>query len=124
MNTIDELKWRGLFKDATNLKELENAINNKAGFYLGIDPTAESIHIGHLLTINLSRILVKNGMKAHLLIGGATASIGDPSGKSNERKMLSSSELVKNINSITNQLESLISNFDDLNKNNTILLNN
>lgn len=124
MNTIDELKWRGLFKDTTNLKELEHAISNKASFYLGIDPTAESIHIGHLLTINLSRILVKNGMKAYLLIGGATASIGDPSGKSKERKMLSSSELVKNINSITNQLESLIGNFNDLNETNTFLLNN
>lgn len=107
MDLISELKWRGLYKDTTDLEKLKTAIKNNDAFYLGIDPTSDSIHIGHLLSINLLRILSSHNMKPFLLIGGATASIGDPSGKTSERSIIRSKELVHNINSLTNQIEDI-----------------
>ncbi|NQX84043.1 MAG: tyrosine--tRNA ligase, partial [Mycoplasmataceae bacterium] len=124
MDLISELKWRGLYKDTTDLDKLKKVIENTDPFYLGIDPTADSIHIGHLLSIELLRILSSHNMKPFLLIGGATASIGDPSGKTAERKVIRSKELVHNINSLTNQIEDIYNRNKKSFGNNFKILNN
>ena len=121
---ISDLKWRGLIKDVTDINKLTQAINNKDRFYLGIDPTGESIHIGHMLAINLTRILSNHNLKPTILIGGATASIGDPSGKNEERETINYSILAKNIDMLTSQLKGIFKNDVIFKKNNDFLILN
>lgn len=94
---FDILKERGYVKDLTHEKEIIDLINGEPFvFYLGIDPTADSLHIGHFFALTLFRWLQDFGHHGIILIGGATALIGDPTGKSDMRKMLSKEEVAHN----------------------------
>ena len=94
---FDILKERGYVKDLTHEKEIIDLVNGKPmTFYLGIDPTADSLHIGHFFALTMFRWLQDFGHHGIILIGGATALIGDPTGKSNMRKMLSKEEVAHN----------------------------
>ena len=94
---FDILKERGYVKDLTHEKEIIDLINGEPmTFYLGIDPTADSLHIGHFFALTMFRWLQDFGHHGIILIGGATALIGDPTGKSDMRKMLSKEEVAHN----------------------------
>ena len=94
---FDILKERGYVKDLTHESEIRDLINGKPmTFYLGIDPTADSLHIGHFFALTMFRWLQDFGHHGIILIGGATALIGDPTGKSDMRKMLSKEEVAHN----------------------------
>lgn len=80
MTVIEELKKRGLIEQIIFEEDLiEKLEKEKITFYLGIDPTADSLHVGHLVSINVAKILQKYGHKPLILVGGATGGIGDPS---------------------------------------------
>ncbi len=113
MKLFDELKWRGLIKDMTS-PELEEKLN--AGgmtFYIGTDPTADSMHIGHLSSFLISKRLANAGHHPILLIGGATGRIGDPR-PTTEREMKSVEEIERNIEGLTKQAKELFG-FDVVN---------
>lgn len=94
---FNELKERGYIYQSTNEEKVKDMIdNNKITFYLGIDPTADSLHIGHFFALTLVRRLQKMGHKPIVLIGGATALIGDPSGRSDLRKTLTKEQVEHN----------------------------
>ena len=98
---ISEFKEREYFNQCTNLEELEKLMNtNKISAYIGFDCTAKSLHVGSLLQIMCLRMLQKYGHKPIVLLGGGTTMIGDPSGKEETRKILTESDIKKNINSI------------------------
>ena len=107
MNFIDELKWRGMINDVTPglNKKLSSGINSA---YVGFDPTASSLHIGNLAPVMLLTHFQNCGHKPILLLGGATAMIGDPSGKSTERKLLDLEEIQTNLLCIKKQLETFL----------------
>ena len=90
MNFIEELRWRGMIHDVMPGTE-EILAKEMTTAYVGIDPTADSLHIGHLVSVMMLKHLQLAGHKPIALIGGATGMIGDPSGKSEERKFLSES---------------------------------
>lgn len=122
MNFIDELTWRGMIQDAMpGLKEqLEKEMTSA---YVGIDPTADSLHIGHLVSVMMLRHFQRCGHRPIVLVGGATGMIGDPSGKSNERNLLDEPTLRHNQNAIKNQLSRLI-DFDSDAPNAAKMVNN
>lgn len=96
-NLFDILKERGYVKDLTHEKEIIDLINGEPmTFYLGIDPTADSLHIGHFFALTMFRWLQDFGHRGIILVGGATALVGDPTGKSDMRKMLSKEEVAHN----------------------------
>ena len=98
---LKEFKEREYFNQCTNLEELEKLMNsNKISAYIGFDCTAQSLHVGSLLQIMCLRMLQKYGHKPIVLLGGGTTMIGDPSGKEETRKILTESDIKKNINSI------------------------
>jgi tyrosyl-tRNA synthetase len=103
MNLIEELRWRGLIQDIMPGTEEQLAKEVTAG-YVGFDPTADSLHIGSLVPILLLVHLQRAGHKPFALVGGATGMVGDPSGKSAERNLLSEDVLQKNVEGIKNQL--------------------
>ena len=107
MNFIEELKWRGMLQDIMPGTEelLEKELTST---YVGIDPTADSLHIGHLVGVMMLRLFQASGHKPIALIGGATGMIGDPSGKSKERNLLDEKSLRHNQESIKKQLEKFI----------------
>lgn len=105
MNIIEELKQRESFFQASSENLAEYLESGKRTFYLGIDPTADSLHIGHFATLNVALHLMKRGHKFVLVVGGATGMIGDPSGKSDERNLLDSETLSKNVAGLTKQCE-------------------
>jgi tyrosyl-tRNA synthetase len=107
MNFVEELKWRGMIHDMMPGTE-EQLAKEMTSAYVGIDPTADSLHIGHLVSIMMLKHLQIAGHKPIALVGGATGMIGDPSGKSQERNMLSEDELNHNVNSIQNQLKKFL----------------
>ena len=89
MTVFEELKRRGLIAQMTDEAEIAELINNgKATFYIGFDPTADSLHVGHFMALCLMKRLQMAGNKPIILIGGGTAMIGDPSGKTDMRKMM------------------------------------
>ncbi len=110
MNLIQELKWRGMIQDIIPGTE-DQLIKEMTTAYVGFDPTADSLHIGSLVPIILLVHLQRAGHKPIALVGGATGMVGDPSGKSEERNMLSEEELNKNIIGVKAQLEKFL-NFD------------
>ncbi|HMZ46142.1 MAG TPA: tyrosine--tRNA ligase [Chitinophagaceae bacterium] len=122
MNLIEELRWRGMIADIMPGTE-EQLVKEMTTGYVGFDPTAESLHIGSLVPIILLVHMQKSGHKPMALIGGATGMIGDPTGKSDERNLLSEETLQKNIEGIQSQLKQFIS-FDDEKPNAAILVNN
>ena len=116
MKLFDELKWRGLIKDTAG-DDLEEKINNGGmTFYIGTDPTADSMHIGHYSSFLISKRLAKGGHHPLLLVGGATGRIGDPRPTS-EREMKSIEEIEHNIKGLKKQAEEIfgfevVDNFD------------
>lgn len=104
MNFIEELKWRGMLQDIMPGTE-EQLSKEMTTAYLGIDPTADSLHIGHLCGVMMLRHFQHSGHKPLALIGGATGMIGDPSGKSKERNLLDEATLAHNVSCIKAQLE-------------------
>lgn len=106
---FDDLVQRGLVKQVTNTEAVTKVMNTRGtSFYIGFDPTADSLHVGHLLQIVTAKRLKDGGMFPILLVGGATAQIGDPTGKSEARKMLSKEVLTENIRSIRSQIIALL----------------
>ena len=104
MKLFDELKWRGLIKDVTS-PELEEKLNNGGmTFYIGTDPTADSMHIGHLSSFLISKRLKDAGHNPILLVGGATGQIGDPR-PTTERAMITKEEVLHNFNCLKEQAE-------------------
>lgn len=121
-NFIKELEWRGMLQDSIPGCE-DQLLENSCSGYIGFDPTADSLHIGSLVQILILMHFQKCGHKPIVLVGGATGMIGDPSGKSNERNLLSQDDLDKNINGIHKQLSKFL-NFDSDKKNSAVLCNN
>ena len=121
MTFIEELRWRGMIQDIMPGTE-EQLAKEMTTAYVGIDPTADSLHIGHLVSIMMLKHLQLAGHKPIALIGGATAMIGDPSGKSEERKLLTEEEISKNEIGIKKQLEKFL-NFE-CGKNSAEIVNN
>lgn len=107
INFIEELKWRGLLHDITPGTEEQLNKESTRG-YIGFDPTADSLHIGHLAQIMTLLIFQKAGHKPFALVGGATGMVGDPSGKSAERNLLSVDVLNHNISCVKKQLEKFL----------------
>jgi tyrosyl-tRNA synthetase len=103
MNLIEELRWRGLIQDMMPGTE-EQLAKELTSAYIGFDPTADSLHIGSLVPILLLVHLQKAGHKPYALVGGATGMVGDPSGKSAERNLLSEDVLQKNVAGVRSQL--------------------
>lgn len=122
MNFIDELTWRGMLHDIMpgTREQLEKEMTTA---YLGIDPTADSLHIGHLVGVMMLMHLQRAGHRPIVLLGGATGMIGDPSGKSAERNMLSEDDLRHNQQAIKEQLSTLI-DFDTVADNAALMVNN
>ncbi|MBQ0136628.1 MAG: tyrosine--tRNA ligase [Bacteroidales bacterium] len=121
-NFVEELKWRGMLQDMIPGTE-EQLQKEVTSAYLGIDPTADSLHIGHLCGIMMLRHLQRCGHKPIALIGGATGMIGDPSGKSAERNLLNEETLAHNVACIKKQLEHFL-DFNSTEPNAAELVNN
>ena len=122
MNIIKELEWRGMIHDM--IPGTEEALQKgMVSGYVGIDPTADSLHIGHLVGIMMLRHLQRSGHRPIALIGGATGMIGDPSGKSKERNLLDEETLKHNQACIKKQLEKFL-DFDSDAENAAVLVNN
>ena len=102
-NFVEELKWRGMIKDITPGTE-EELLKGPAAAYVGIDPTGDSLHIGHLVSIMILKHFQACGHKPYCLVGGATGMIGDPSMKSAERNLLDEATLAHNVSAIKAQL--------------------
>ncbi len=121
-NFVEELRWRGMIHDVMPETE-EQMLKGMTAGYVGIDPTADSLHIGHLVGVMMLKHLQIAGHKPIALVGGATGMIGDPSGKSAERNLLSEAELRKNEEGIKNQLSKFLDFESDI-PNRAKLVNN
>ncbi|MBO4596444.1 MAG: tyrosine--tRNA ligase [Bacteroidaceae bacterium] len=122
MNFVEELKWRGMLHTMMPGTDALLEKENIAG-YVGFDPTADSLHIGHLCSIMILRHFQKAGHKPIALVGGATGMIGDPSGKSTERNLLTEETLRHNVECIKQQLSKFL-DFDSDAPNKAELVNN
>ena len=121
MHILDTLKERGFIAQTVYEDDLYKLMEKEpVTFYLGIDPTADSMHIGHFIPVMMMSWLQKAGHKPIALCGGGTAMIGDPSGKSDLRKMLSQEQIQHNISCIKKQLEKFI----DFSDNKALIVNN
>lgn len=121
-NFVEELRWRGML--AQIMPGTEEYLNaNMVSAYLGTDPTADSLHIGHLCGIMMLRHLQRCGHKPYLLVGGATGMIGDPSGKSQERNLLDDQTLYHNQEAIKKQVSKFL-DFEGTEPNKAELVNN
>ena len=105
---IEELKWRGLIYQQTDETGIENLLNKEqVTLYCGADPTADSLHIGHLLPFLTLRRFQEHGHRPLVLIGGGTGMIGDPSGKSEERKLQTEAQVETNVQGISKQMHKI-----------------
>ncbi|MGN0633797.1 MAG: tyrosine--tRNA ligase [Oscillospiraceae bacterium] len=121
MTLFEELKRRGLIAQLTDEKEIEELVNaGKATFYIGFDPTADSLHVGHFMALCLMKRLQMAGNKPIVLIGGGTAMIGDPSGKTDMRKMMTKETIDHNAQCFKKQM----SRFIDFSEDKAIVVNN
>ncbi len=124
MNALDLLKERGFVKQVTFEDDLYKAFDQEmVPFYIGFDPTADSLHIGHYIPIMAMAHLQKAGHKPYALMGGGTGMIGDPSGKSDLRKVLTVEDIDNNVAHIKKQMESFL-DFDPAKKNCAVIVNN
>ncbi|MEJ6546679.1 MAG: tyrosine--tRNA ligase [Flavobacteriaceae bacterium] len=121
-NFVAELKWRGMLHDVMPETE-EHLLKEMQSAYMGIDPTADSLHIGHLVGVMMLKHFQLSGHKPYALIGGATGMIGDPSGKSSERNLLDEPTLRHNQEALKQQL-SLFLDFNTSKLNGAVLVNN
>ncbi len=121
MTIFDELKARGLLAQLTDEEEIKELINNgKATFYIGFDPTADSLHVGHFMALCLMKRLQMAGNKPIALIGGGTAMIGDPSGRTDMRSMMTQETIAHNVECFKQQM----SKFIDFSEGKALLVNN
>lgn len=121
MTVFEELKRRGLLAQLTDEGEIKELINaGKATFYIGFDPTADSLHVGHFMALCLMKRLQMAGNKPIVLIGGGTAMIGDPSGKTDMRKMMTKETINHNVECFKKQM----SHFIDFSDDKAIIVNN
>ena len=121
MTIYDELVARGLIAQVTDEKEIKELINNgKATFYIGFDPTADSLHVGHFMALCLMKRLQMAGNKPIVLIGGGTAQIGDPSGRTDMRQMMTTETTNHNVEFFKQQM----SRFIDIGEGKAIMVNN
>ncbi len=121
MTIFDELKARGLLAQLTDEEEIKELINNgKATFYIGFDPTADSLHVGHFMALCLMKRLQMAGNKPIALIGGGTAMIGDPSGRTDMRQMMTKETIAHNVECFKKQM----SRFVDFSEGKALLVNN
>ncbi len=121
MTLYEEFTRRGLIAQVTDEKEISEMINNgKATFYIGFDPTADSLHVGHFMALCLMKRLQMAGNKPIVLIGGGTGMIGDPSGKSDMRKMMTQETVQHNCDCFKKQM----SRFIDFSEGKAIMVNN
>ncbi|MDB4292098.1 tyrosine--tRNA ligase [Maribacter sp.] len=121
-NFVEELKWRGMVHDVMPGTE-EHLLNGMQSAYMGIDPTADSLHIGHLVGVMMLRHFQLAGHKPYALVGGATGMIGDPSGKSAERNLLDETTLRHNQAALKEQLGRFL-DFSSNTPNTAVLVNN
>ncbi|MDO4943621.1 MAG: tyrosine--tRNA ligase [Ruminococcus sp.] len=121
MTLFEELQRRGLLAQLTDEEEIKELINaGKATFYIGFDPTADSLHVGHFMALCLMKRLQMAGNKPIVLIGGGTAMIGDPSGKTDMRKMMTKETINHNVECFKKQM----SHFIDFSEDKAIVVNN
>ncbi|MCI8876917.1 MAG: tyrosine--tRNA ligase [Lachnospiraceae bacterium] len=121
MELYDELVARGLIAQVTDENEIKELINNgKAVFYIGFDPTADSLHVGHFMALCLMKRLQMAGNKPIALIGGGTAMIGDPSGRTDMRQMMTTETIAHNVDCFKKQM----SRFIDFSDDKALLVNN
>ena len=121
MQVYEELVARGLIAQVTNEEEIRDMVNNgKATFYIGFDPTADSLHVGHFMALCLMKRLQMAGNKPIALVGGGTAMIGDPSGRTDLRQMMTPETIQHNVDCFKKQM----SRFIDFSEGNAILVNN
>ena len=121
MTVYDELVARGLIAQVTDEEEIKELINNgKAVFYIGFDPTADSLHVGHFMALCLMKRLQMAGNKPIALIGGGTAMIGDPSGRTDMRQMMTPETIQHNVECFKKQM----SRFIDFGEGKAMLVNN
>lgn len=121
MTIFDELKARGLLAQLTDEEEIKELINNgKATFYIGFDPTADSLHVGHFMALCLMKRLQMAGNKPIALIGGGTGMIGDPSGRSDMRTMMTPETIQHNCDCFKKQM----SRFIDFSEGKALMVNN
>ena len=121
MTLYDELVARGLIAQVTDEEEIKELINNgKAVFYIGFDPTADSLHVGHFMALCLMKRLQMAGNKPIALIGGGTAMIGDPSGRTDMRQMMTKETIAHNVDCFKKQM----SRFIDFGEGKAMLVNN
>ena len=121
MGIYEELKARGLLAQVTDEDEIRELINNgKATFYIGFDPTADSLHVGHFMALCLMKRLQEAGNKPIALIGGGTAMIGDPSGRTDMRQMMTTETIEHNCECFRKQM----SRFIDFSEGKALMVNN
>ena len=121
MTLYDELVARGLVAQVTDEEEIKDLINNgKATFYIGFDPTADSLHVGHFMALNLMRRMQRAGNRPIALIGGGTAMVGDPSGRTDMRSMMTTETIQHNCECFKKQM----SKFIDFSDGKALMLNN
>lgn len=121
MTIYDELVARGLIAQVTDEAEIRDLVNNgKATFYIGFDPTADSLHVGHFMALCLMKRLQMAGNKPIALIGGGTAMIGDPSGRTDMRQMMTTETIAHNVECFKKQM----SRFIDFSDDKALLVNN
>ena len=121
MGIYEELQARGLIAQVTNEPEIREMVNNgKATFYIGFDPTADSLHVGHFMALCLMKRLQMAGNRPIALIGGGTTMIGDPSGRNDMRKMLTKADIDHNAECFKRQMERFI----DFGEGKAMMLNN
>ena len=121
MTIYEELQARGLIAQVTDEEEIKELINNgKATFYIGFDPTADSLHVGHFMALMLMRRLQKAGNRPIALIGGGTGMVGDPSGRTDMRSMMTVETIQHNCDCFKKQM----SKFIDFSEGKALMLNN
>lgn len=121
-NIFEELTKRGYTEQLTHQEEIKNLLDNDSiSFYIGFDPTADSLHVGHFISLMVASHMQKAGHKPIILIGGGTATIGDPSGKTDMRRMMSREEIDHNVECFKKQIAKFLS-FEG--KNGAIIVNN
>jgi tyrosyl-tRNA synthetase len=121
MSIIQELQWRGLIHQCTDLTAVTKQLDEPTVVYAGFDPTAESLHVGSLLPLMMLRRFQQAGHRPIALVGGATGMVGDPSGKSDERNLLSKDVLERNVEGILSQMRQFL---DFTGSNAAVLVNN
>ena len=122
-NIIDELLWRDAINQQTDAEGLRDYVeNNKISLYCGVDPTGDSMHIGHLIPFMMLKRFQQFGHHPYILIGGATGTIGDPSGRTSERQLQSMEQVQHNVDCLQNQMRRLF--FDENNEQELTMVNN